>query len=507
MSKRQVTLILISIVLAMIVFLWCVIGWKSTAQGAVFSVLLGLMTMVCFNWWARPVYHNIYDYFSPLAVIQSLSFIYMGAGNILAFIYHDTMATRYGNPGADNYYNIVLFSSVAGLMLFDFAYRITSGLLRERQKSHPLNQLGLETLSAFRNKVIAVTWYIISFVVFAYMSSKYVKFGSAFRNVSGELDNILSQAGPGFFYAAWGALSILLITSRSIRARILYSMAMVSLLPVLFSYFSRTMALFAVVISCIGYLSVYPGRKISFKLKVTGVFLLITAFLALTGVKTAFYGDSMVQEAMTGQRGLAQRFVAVLSSDEFFNFSAIQDYAGKDAVYRLAALEYPAAIEKAHTEKGIPYMLGHHNLVALGKAVPRVLWPGKPVEDPEGVVNNHFQLFNLNDQMATIIGSAYADGGIPGVLLGLPLLAVVLCIIQHWIWRFKEGLIMYLGGFGHIVHYEYYLFSYPVMWLRFLVIMVAVNFAVRLMLQMVGSVPGKRRLKNQPPGSNHLTGG
>lgn len=487
-SKRQSVILLISSILGVMTLSLCLYVGKEILRSLTFSVLLGLLTMVCFRWWTNPLYNNIYDYFSPLAIISTFGFVYMGVGNIMPFLDHESM--RFGNSGADEYYIPPLFASLIGVILFDVAYRLTSAHQKEREKNHPLSRLGIENLSDFRIKVNAITWYIIGFLVFEYMSAKYVKYGMSYMGVAGEIDNILANAGPGFLYASWCALSLLMFTAKSTYSRWLYGIAALSLMPILFAFSSRNMAIIVVIISGVSYLATRPDRGISSKTVMTIAIALVTLFVLITGVKSAYYRDSSLQAVILSEHNLRGRFTATLDSKVFLNLSAINDQINGDSSYRIAGLDFPAAIEKAHSEQDIPYMLGYHNLVAVTQTIPRIVWPGKFVDEPKSVITDHFGLESIViDQLPTLIGSAYADGGLWGVLIGMPLLAIILCLMQSWIWGFKEGFILYMASMSYLACYETYLLSNPLMALRFAVIMIAINFIIRSLLTVAPDIP------------------
>lgn len=491
-SKRQLFVHLISSLLGIMALFTLLYGGKEVLESLVFSILLGLLTVACFRWWTRPAYNNLYDYFSPLAILSTLSFVYMGIGNIMPFIDHELM--RYSNPDADKYYILPLLASLFGVILFDVSYRLTSVHMKERERSHPLNQLSIENLSGFRIKVNAVTWYVVGMLVFEYMSAKYVKFGISYMNVTAEIDNILNHAALGFFYASWCALSLLLFTTKSMSSRLIYGTAISSLFPVLFSYSSRSVAIIAAVISGICFLVTRPNREISLKSAIAIAAAVVTFFVILTGVKTAYYKDDSLQEAMISEHNLRGRFVTTLGADGFLSTREISDYIRNDSSYRIAGLEFPAAIERAHNKHGIAYMFGYHNLIAVSQTIPRIIWPGKLVDDPESVVVDHFGLGGvMGDQMSTLIGSAYADGGLLGVLIGMPLIAIVLCLMQGWVWSLEGGFIIYLANMNYLANFETFLLSNPLMSLRFILIMVVVNFAVRSMLELAPGVSKTRK--------------
>ena len=493
MLQRKEHLVLIAALMSAMTLVICLAYGKGVIDSTVFSVLLGVLTFVCFMWWAEPLYNNPYDYFSPLAVFQSLSFIYMGVGNIIAFCDHEGMRGG-GNPGADEYYNVILIAAIVGLIVFDYVYRLISSRLDERVIGYPMDRANIESYPLIFIRLNATLWYGIGFLVFAYMNSKYIKTGMVYARVEGEVDNILNLASPGLFFAAWATLSLLLFMDKKMRYKLVYWFALFSLLPILFSHASRTAALFAIGLSCVCYIIANPGRGISFKIVAIVSILFPAAYIALTGVKLALNYDVDLREYIMNRYGMHERFDAILRSPVFLSTVYLEtgealNYAREDSTIRVAGLEYPAAMQKAHSEDNVPYMFGEHNLVAAGMTVPRVIWPGKPIYDPKWFIDDHYNLWAVDDQLPTPIGSAFADGGMLGVLVGLPLLAIVLCLLQHWIWGLRDGLYIYLGSLGILAHYETHLASIPLNWLRLIVIIIAINYVVHSLLRMMYGSP------------------
>lgn len=482
MHRRVIIINSFAACLAASTLLLCAVAGRNSLESVTFGLLLGVLATICFRWWTQPVYHTLYDYFSPLAIFQTLSFIYMGIGNIFAYTYHDSMRSG-GNPGADDYYVFVLCISIIGLLLYEFGYRYTVNQLKESDGVYPFAAVNLPGTMGRWVRIQALAWYVIAYWVFIYMSSKYIKGSAVYEDVVDEFDNILSQTGSGLFFVAWTNVSLLLFTTRNKLFRVVYVGSLVSLLPVLFSYQSRTMAIMVTVISCICYIAATPRKELSFRIIAATLFLFPVAYIALTGVKLAIFYDKEVQDVVTPEYGLKSKFDAILRSNVFFDAVSMEtddvyEYARADLYGRLAGLEYPSAILKASFEGDVPYLHGYHNLVAASMAVPRVIWPGKPVADPKYIIDEHFNLWAIDDQLPTVIGSAFADGGIVGVVIGLPLLGVVMCLIQHLIWGLKDNLIIYLGGLGYLIHYETYLVAMPMNWLRLIAIVLIVNLCI-----------------------------
>src|SRR5664280_2463450 len=56
-----------------------------------FATLEFALGLISFRWWYQPLYHTTYNYFSPLAILGSLGYLYGGPGNAFAFAYRDEL--------------------------------------------------------------------------------------------------------------------------------------------------------------------------------------------------------------------------------------------------------------------------------------------------------------------------------------------------------------------------------------------------------------------------------
>ena len=123
---------------------------------------------------------------------------------------------------------------------------------------------------------------------------------------------------------------------------------------------------------------------------------------------------------------------------------------------------------------GKPFLWGSHNLPAAATVIPRVIWPNKPTPNIEGMINRHFELAYF-DQLGSLLGSAYADGGALGVLIGFGLLGLLFPPAVGFIWRRKTGMIAYLGAMLPLLAYENFILKYIFEWLRWVLILLVVN--------------------------------
>jgi hypothetical protein len=200
-----------------------------------------------------------------------------------------------------------------------------------------------------------------------------------------------------------------------------------------------------------------------------------------TAVKGVMNSDLQVAFFANSQGDLGKSLSTTLSSEKLVDFEALGRRLGIDLRYRLAGLDFPAAIWQSHNDFGYPYLLGRHNALAASKVVPRVFWPDKPIEDPEALISESFDLL-LPDQLSTPLPSALADGGPLGAVAIFFALGSIMAVLQALIWKSEVGFFLYLASFAYLLNYEEYAFAYPAVWLRFVVITAIISKAFLLIV-------------------------
>jgi hypothetical protein len=220
----------------------------------------------------------------------------------------------------------------------------------------------------------------------------------------------------------------------------------------------------------------------------------IALFVILTSVRSGLmYGQMSLNQLEENMIDTMISGHADLGTSEY----ALSQYDQN----RLSGLELAAAIERSHETNGVPWMYGYHNWLYIARSVPRFVWPGKPGTDPEVAINQHFG-FSQADQLTVPFSSGYADGGIIGVGVGLALMGLLLCLIQHFVWRLKSGALIYAGSTALLLNFEQYVAEYPLGWARCLVILLAVDFAIRGVTKLFGARP--RRVRSRVSSVNEV---
>jgi len=486
--RRQAILLLCALLLGGATAALLLSSEAPLGRSLIFSALQATAVLVCFRWWSTPVYDTFYNCISPLALFESLSFVYIGPGNIFAFLHHNSMYNH--NVGADEYYIYVMFPIIIGLLFFDMTYRMTSAALREEPARHPVNS---PTGYRFNRAVMiqAAGLFILCNAVLFYVSSKYVLYLNVQVRTSSEFDNILGLSSRAFLVLAVGCWVILIRGTRNIVGRLAVGGLILPILPYLAVYVSRILGVTVVIAAFVAY-GFSRRRGASLWMAAAAVGAVICAYLVLTAVKVSFNYDYGVYVSTSSERSARQRASAMLASGVMGDWGKIEKTVLTDIGYRVAALDFPAAIERAYSERGVPFMHGYQSWVALQMSIPRLFWPSKHVEDPEDVIVRHFGLPAF-DQLSTPFAAGYADGGWAGVWVGLVALGVGSCIAQRVIWRSRSGVFIYLGGLADLCYVESYVVTYLLFWVRVCLLVAVACAAIRLLSGMQGPGAWVRR--------------
>lgn len=439
-----------------------------------FSLIQVALAVVCFRWWYRPVYKTPYNYFSPLAFIASLGYVYGGPGNMVGFAGRDQIL--FHNPGAWEYCLIPALAAVPGILLFDWLYRKTSRALEE-DCEYPQIRATRATGSRARFAAYALLWTLVAVGIHFYLGQTHQLATETGSISDSEFSNVANQSRPVILTFAWAAASVVLLKARGARGRIFAVLLMASLAWYLVGSVSRTYVLTAA--ACTLFVAMQLRCRISKAAVLSSLALCLAAFAAITGYKAATQFGA-IESAGEGTPALdvmtnridpesALKFLMYLNAD------------------RLAALEFAGAIERSHEEQGTPWMHGYHNWLVISRSVPGFIWPGKPDLDPEVAVNDHFDLEDM-DQLSTPISSGLADFGPVGIIFGLGLLGTMICICQHVVWKLPGGWLMYFGSIGLLLRFEIYTLEDPVDWARCLLVLIMIDVGVRAVVGVMASL-------------------
>ena len=441
-----------------------------------YSIVLVVLTMLCLRWLTRPVHPGVMGYLSPHTIILAQSLIYFGLGPLPRLAFPGVRIIGSFNLGADEFYLPALLLCAAGLLVFDLVYRWMSrsislnGVLRaaEENFSSPRTRGSLPLLAFF--------WYFLCLGIFLYMTRRYVMVTFDFVGVEGARDNIFLQSGFWLVGTAWVMLSLLLFEPGSAVSPKLILLLLVLLLPVMVAYQVRRQVAYCLGLTLAAYY-VYPHRVFSRKALVWGTFLIFAGFIMFTSVKYATRTDPALRRQVAEERNVFLRTWRIASSPGFFDLKPVDTHLRQSLVVRLNGLDWAAAMMEARSRFGASFLRGRHNLEAFALYIPRVLWPNKPPGHIETTVNWHYELGKF-DQLATILGSAYADGGPVGVLAGYGFLGLFFPLAIWLIFKREDGLIVYLGALLPLLSYETYLMAYVALWFRWALIVMILNSAV-----------------------------
>lgn len=441
-----------------------------------FSLGIAILTFICFRWWTNPVHPGILSYISPLAIVMLSSFIYLGLGSfpMLAFSYRSAYVNY--NLGSEEFYLPMLFIALIGLIVFDLLYRKLSHAVAVNESyESSLNHFYSPEIQGFL-PVSAIFWYSLCLGVFLYMSRSYLMRTFSFVGVEGNIDNIFLQGGDSLLGTVWILMSLYLFRSGKKSIKILNLLLLATLIPIIFGYQNRRLIVYSLLMTVVSYFF-FKEKIVRLKVVIWSIALLLGAFIIMSSVKYATGTDATVKRYIREDRNLVRRAVKIVQSPQFLNFNILGRVMIASLSSRLNGLDWAASMMDAHINSDIPFMMGRHNLLCAAKIVPRVLWPGKPTIPIEGMVTRHFELAYF-DQLGSMVGSAYADGGIIGVILGFGLLGFFFPLALKLIFRRADGIIVYMGAMVPLLSYENYLLRYPLYWLRWVLVLMVVNSVI-----------------------------
>ncbi|MFH1039275.1 MAG: O-antigen polymerase [PVC group bacterium] len=446
-----------------------------------FSICFLLLILVGFRWWTRPVHSGVFSYFSPHTVILLNGLLFYGIGSVPPLIFPEQVGLNYG---ATEYYIPMLAVIVAGLALFDSAYRLVV-------KMFSLNEYIERGLDNFFTPSIqkAIPFYTIiayaaCLLLFLHMSSVYIFRPFRFEGAVSETDNIFALSSFLLLSLTCCLMSILFFRSKNGTIRVLVIIGFVFLLPIFFAFQSRKLVFFIFLVMIVVY-ALYSPQKLKWVWLITGFILMLLAFLIMSMVKMAQIRDPSISRFSTEEKNILIRTEKIIASEQFTSLENLQFILLLNAKKRVAGLDFPAAIMDAHINGGIPFMHGGHNLLGAAKIIPRVIWPDKPIAAPEGEILRHFEL-SYRDQLSTLLTSAYADWGIAGVLAGGVFLAVFLGTVLRVILIRKDGILVYLLSLYVLFSkFPSFLLHSPLYWLRWVCIIIVFNTIVYSIYRLV----------------------
>jgi hypothetical protein len=467
------------------------------ARGAAFSIQysagLSVLTMLCFRWLTSPVHPGVFGFLSPHGIVLVNSFVYFGLGPLPRLAFPEALVIGYFNPGADEHYLPALLLCLAGLLVFDLVYRwAVRAFALDRALDAGMEVFHSPALQEFIPRA-AFFWYFLCLGIFGYMTRSFVMHSFGFAGVEGAIENIFLQGGPWLLGTAWIMLSLLLARSgpRRISPKLIF-LLFALLLPVMLAYENRRIIIYCLIISFAVYY-LYPRRTIGLKAVAWGFFLVLGGFFLMTSAKNLTRTDPSLRRHITEESNIFRRARLIVSNPEFFDLEPVDILLRQSMVVRFNGLDWPAALMEAHYRSGVSFLGGRHNLEAAAIVVPKVLWPGKPPMAVADTVNRNFELARF-DQLVTVLGSSYADWGVVGVLLGFGFLGGLFPLALRLILVRRDGLIVYLASLLPLMSFESYLMRYILIWLRWVVIIMALNSVLALVWHWF--LPRKRGMED-----------
>ncbi|MFW6130435.1 MAG: O-antigen polymerase [Atribacterota bacterium] len=400
------------------------------------------------------------------------------------------------NTYSREYYNFIMFSALMGIILFDVVYRffIKNTDINKKIKHIIKNNDDYKNINSY-----AIVWFILYLIIFVSMNSRYVIRGFGFQSENiNALENIFEKSLSWLHYTTWTFVVLGFLRKLKEKKYILnmYFYFLILLFLMMMTYSNRRLAVYSFVIVLFSYLFIYKKNFIKIKLVILSIFVLIFSYLIITSVKIVKNKDLRAKIAYNTNTSFITRAKLVFNSKYFLNWQEIKRALSIDFSYRLAGAEWPAAIESSHTQYKTNFMYGNATLFSGSKFIPKILWPSKPQEDPEGKVNKHFELFDLNDQLSSSLGFMWADGGIFGIIIGFPLLALLLILIQRLIFISTDAFIIYFGTLGCLMEFEgMSVLSYPLFWLRWVAIVIVINTLIDYLSSII--INKNRNIKNE----------
>ncbi len=469
-----------------------IVGWSALALGSTsffllvlvrdmslaiqFSFGIVILTSICFRWWTNPVHPGILGYISPLTVVMVFSFLYLGLGSMPMLVSSYRISYLNYNLGSEEFYLPMLFVALAGLISFDLVYRKLSQLTAVNESyDSSLRHFYSPEIQRFL-PVSAVFWYSVCLAVFIYMSRTYLMYTFLFVGVESEVDNIFLQGGDSLLGTVWILMSLYLFRPGGKTVKIVIFLMLVTLIPIIFGYQNRRIIVYSLLMTVVAYFF-FKERIVRLKVVVWSVAIVLGAFVIMSSVKYAVSTDASLNRKIKEDRNLISRAVATVKSPQFLNFNILGSMLVYSFSSRLNGLDWAASMMEAHVNSGIPFMMGRHNLLCAAKIVPRVIWPGKPTGPIEVAVVRHFELAYF-DQLGSILGSAYADGGIIGVILGFGFLGFFFPLALKLIFMRQDGIIIYMGAMVPLLSFENFLLRYPFYWLRWVLVLMVVNSVI-----------------------------
>jgi|GEM_PF-3100178 len=439
-----------------------------------FSVCLALLTLVGFRWWTRPVHPGVFGYFSPHTIILLNGFFFFGVGNLAPLILPEQVVINYG---ATDYYLPMLAFIVAGLAVFDGVYRVVVSWF----SLNGYIERGLRNFftPGVQNVIplYAVLAYLLCWALFLYMTGAYMFQQFSFSGAVSEMDNIFARSSFLMLSLTFCLMGILFFKRKNAAARILVIVGFLSFFPIFFAYQSRKLLICTLLVLVVIYMLYYRERLKMRWVLMGGIFLLL-GFLIISIVKMTRLRDPSIGRFLTEEKNIFTRADKIITSEEFTNIQNLKFILLLNAKKRIAALDFPSAIMDAHISNGIPLMYGEHNLLGAATIIPRVIWPGKPRGEMEGLIVRHYELSH-RDQQTTLFASAYADWGIVGILGCGAFLAVFFGAVLRVILIRKDGILVYLLALYVLLsRFQSPLFMSTLYWLRWVLIIMVLNTIV-----------------------------
>ncbi len=475
-----------------------VIGWLAFALGAAafflllishgaafalqFAIGMTVLTVLGFRWLTAPVHPGVFAYISPHTVILIHSFIYFGIGSLPRLAFPSYGMIGYYNIGSTEYYLPALMLGLLGMLSFDLVYR---WCCRAFLLNCSLERCFLRLYSSeFRGfvPVSAGFWYAVCMGLFIYMTGRYLMRPFLFVGVEGEVDNIFRQSSYFLLGTAWILMSLCFFQTgkKSLKATALALLGL--LIPVMFGYQNRRIIVYCLAMSVAAYFF-YKKKGIRLSVVIWGGVIVLGAFMLMSSVKYVAATDPSLKRYLQEEKNIFARAGRIVSSPLLLKNDVWEDMLGRVIMRRLNGLDWAAAMMESRRNSGIAFLKGRHNLLTAAKIVPRVVWPSKPTVGLEAFVTRHFEL-SYFDQLGSLLGSAYADGGIIGVVLGFAFLGLFFVPALKLIFWRPDGIIIYMGAMIPLLAYENFIFKYTLQWLRWVLILMVINsmvlFAYRL---------------------------
>lgn len=434
---------------------------------------MAILAFLGFRWWTNPAHPGIVNYLSPHTIILLHSFVYFGPGSLPRMAFPEEQLIGYHNIGADDYYLPMLLLALAGLLIFDLLYRMMARKLHlNAALESGYSQFHSSRIQAFL-PVCALFWYALCLGGFLYMTGNYIMRPFMFEGVEGAFDNIFLQGGYWLIGTAWIIMSLLLFKPGPRAFQVAILLLLVLLLPVLFAYQNRRIIVYCLAVTVLVYF-LYPQRVVRLKAVIWSMILILGAFVLMTSVRYISTTDPSLKRYAQEDKNIFRRTARIISSPGFMSLEPVNAVIRSSIYTRLNGLDWAAAMMEGRANNQKPFLWGSHNFPAAATIIPRVIWPGKPTPAIEGEINRHFELAYF-DQLGSLVGSAYADGGPLGVLLGFGFLGLVFPPAVWLVFQRKDGMIVYLGAVLPLLAYENFVLKYPLEWLRWVLILMAFN--------------------------------